>query len=179
MKKTLQCTIVLILTLAILSPSVLAAGLSPVPAEDTYLITTGSAVYYTDETGDLILENQSISSEMVSASDLTQPGVAELCQVTKQIPHSKTFGNSITMTLTATFNYEAGESVTCIAKNGQISYLSSSLTLNGTPTTTVTQGSAGRWCRVTYTVKVTTSTMVERTYAIWIECTSGGVVNKG
>lgn len=180
MKKTFRSMIALILTLAILSPSVFAASSTPLPTEeDTYTITTGSSVSYIDENGNPVVEEEILSSEVVPASALVSSTAVSPRLITKVFSNEKVYGDAIFAVLKAQFTYDSGYSVSCSYKDVSIDYIKPSWSLNGEPTLAVRKGSANQWCRVTATIKAYTENQSPRTYTMWIECTHGGVADMG
>lgn len=177
MKKKISALIAVIMTLTILSPSVLAANFDETSTDSEFVYTMGSAVYYTDENGNLVLDEEYSDLELVSATELNPSDVASPNLVTGIQKHTKLFGG-LTATVQANFTYEPGYSVNCSFRFGSVDYLYSGWTLSKSSDLIVTKGSADQWCRVTYRTYVLTENQSSRIYDVWIECYRSGTITK-
>lgn len=168
MKRKISAILAMLMTFTIAAPSALAV--SPTnDEEEMQTITTGYEVYYTDENGNLVLEEEGSSTEEIPVPN------PKSRLLTDEVTNYKSFVGA-TLILKAQFNYEAGYSVSVRSRSGTTTMDSSWTKLSDGCTTT----SGTTWCRVTYKAKIQRKQdLLERTYNVWIECSRSGHISKG
>ena len=153
-----------------------AASTDTLP-EETYTITMGGSVEYTDENGQLIVDELKPQTKQVSKAELAQ-GVPMRAVQQKSITNIGYFLNdTVECTLTASFKFEAGNYVRCAGSSYKTRLTDSSLE-KVRDYVKVTQGSAEQWCRVTYTSVILKQSNTTKQCNVWIECTRGGAITK-
>lgn len=145
--------------------------------EETYTITMGGSVEYTDENGLTIVDELKPQTKQVSKSELEQ-GIPMRAVQQKSITNIGYFLNdTVECTLTASFKFEAGNYVRCAGSSYKTRLTDSSLE-KVRDYVKVTQGSAEQWCRVTYTSVILKQSNSTKQCNVWIECTRGGAITK-
>ena len=176
MKKKIAFMLTAVMMLSVMAPCALAYSSEETTPDEEFVLTTISSVSYIDENGKEVVEEEILSTEVVSADELGQissDGISPY-QLTPVHTRTGSFKNAITAVLKASFNYTAGISVSCATKSGNITYRESGWTTS--PYLSVTQGSAGQWCRVTYVIPATSPSLVGYTFKLSLECSRSGVV---
>lgn len=169
MKKKFSAILAMIMVFTMVAPYAVAVEQSD--EEEMQTITRGYAVYYEDENGNLVIEEEGSFSEEVPVPN---PNSRLL---TQEYTNLKSFTGA-TLIMKSRFEYEAGYSVKVYSNNAYTT-VDPSWTL-------VSDNVAGRtaandsWVRLTYTAKIRrNSDHLERTHSIWTECTRSGVITKG
>ncbi len=177
MKKMVTRLVALVLCLACVAPVALAAEATDVSEEETYTVTMGGSVEYTDENGQVIVDELKTQTKQVSKSELEQ-GIPMRAVQQKSITNIGYFLNdTVECTLTASFKFEAGNYVRCAGSSYKTRLTDSSLE-KVRDYVKVTQGSAEQWCRVTYTSVILKQNNSTKQCNVWIECTRGGAITK-
>jgi len=148
-------------------------------SDGSHVVTAGSSIWYIDEEGNYVVEDETSSAAIVSDTLLGRPDALMSTMLSQQFQKTKAF-DGLTAKLDAQFKYEAGYSVSPYNYSGTVTYKNPIWEYVTVPSCSVSYGAAGRSCRVTFNIKVRNkNTLNTRNYSVWIECSSSGVGTMG
>lgn len=177
MKRKLSIMLATVMVFSIVSSSALAAESSNVCSENLIFTVTTTA-YSEDETGQLVIDERTSSTEVISSQDFSaSDGIMPLNVGYRDKTKTASYeGGNIVCKLETKFEYEAGSYVRCYYKKGSVPTNKYNWTITDQSTTTQ-YGTNESWVIVTYTVRMKTTAGVPKAYCVQIQCSRAGVIS--